>query len=217
VQSRKQSNDTPPTYDCFINCPFDEDYVPLFQAIVFTLIYCQFRPRCALELDNGVDVRISKIKKIISECGYGVHDISRTELDPSTNLPRFNMPLELGPFLGAQHYGGDDQTSKYCLIFDRTPHRFQKFISDIAGQDIRAHDNTISTLIRQLRNWLRTCRKDIKIPGDLHIDEHYKQFRRQLPKITESMGVSESMLEFNDFTDIVQIWIDEKVRGTVSK
>ena len=42
-----------------------------------------------------------KICQLILESPYGIHDLSRIELDPSTQLPRFNMALELGLFLGA--------------------------------------------------------------------------------------------------------------------
>jgi hypothetical protein len=31
----------------FINCPFDDQYQPLFYAIVFALNDLRFRPRCA--------------------------------------------------------------------------------------------------------------------------------------------------------------------------
>ncbi len=66
----------------FINCPFDAQYRPLFEAIVFAVFACGFRPRCALEIDDASQVRIDKIFKIIAECKYGVHDISRTEGTP---------------------------------------------------------------------------------------------------------------------------------------
>lgn len=33
----------------FINCPFDKDYAPLFDAILFAIYKCGFRPRCAME------------------------------------------------------------------------------------------------------------------------------------------------------------------------
>lgn len=215
MPSKVQKIEAAAELDCFINCPFDAEYLPLFHAMIFTLIYCRFRPRCALELDNGADVRISKIKKIISECRFGVHDISRTELDATTKLPRFNMPLELGLFLGAQHYGGPGQDDKYCLILDRTPHRFQKFMSDIAGQDIRAHDDTTTGLIRQLRNWLKTCQSGTSMPGEIHIETHYNKFRRSFPAIADDMGLNHERIEFGDFVDIVRIWIEKEVRQTV--
>jgi hypothetical protein len=111
----------------------------LFHSIVFTVIHCGFRARCAQEIDDSGQVRIDKILKIVEDCQYGIHDLSRTELDRSSRLPRFNMPLELGLFLGAKRFGASLQRRKTCLILDRQPHRYQKFISDIAGQDIRSH------------------------------------------------------------------------------
>jgi hypothetical protein len=89
----------------FINCPFDNDYRPLFRAMIFTILRCGFKPRCALEVIDGAATRISKIEKLIEQCPLGIHDISRTELDVKSGLPRFNMPLELGLFLGAKRFG----------------------------------------------------------------------------------------------------------------
>jgi hypothetical protein len=78
----------------FINCPFDAQYRPLFEAIVFGVLDCGFRPRCALEIDDASQVRIDKVFKLIAESKYGIHDISRTEITSAGALPRFNMPLE---------------------------------------------------------------------------------------------------------------------------
>ena len=88
----------------FINCPFDTPYKPLFWAIIFTIQDCAFTARCAQEEDNAGEVRITKIIKIIDECRYGIHDISKADLDATTQLARFNMPLELGIFFGAHHF-----------------------------------------------------------------------------------------------------------------
>src|SRR5882757_9675720 len=104
----------------FINCPFDQEYKPLFEAIVFTVQIAGFRPRCAREASNAGQVRIEKILEIISECKYGIHDICRTEPLP----PRFNMPLELGLDLGCKRFGTARQRSKRLLVLDRTPHRY---------------------------------------------------------------------------------------------
>ena len=117
----------------FINCPFDEDYRPLFDAIVYTVFRHGLKPRCALEAADGSAVRMDKITQIIAECRWAVHDISRTELNRS-GLPRFNMPLELGLFLGARRFGDRMQQRKNCLTLDRQPHRYQAFLSDIAGR-----------------------------------------------------------------------------------
>lgn len=78
----------------FVNCPFDADYAQLFDAIIFAVHDCGFVARCALEVDDSAQVRMDKVFDIIQECKYGTNDISRTELDEVSGLPRFNMPLD---------------------------------------------------------------------------------------------------------------------------
>ncbi|WP_233358346.1 hypothetical protein, partial [Vibrio cholerae] len=81
-----------------------------------------------------------KINDIIFDCKYGFHDISKTELDLHNNLPRFNMPLELGLFLGCKRFASGRSKEKICIIFDKEKFRYQQFISDISGQDIKSHN-----------------------------------------------------------------------------
>src|SRR6185312_4023077 len=90
-------------HNVFINCPIDPEYAPLFHAMVFTVYLLGFRARCSREENDSGKIRLSKIVKIITSCKFGIHDISRTELDKG--LPRFNMPFELGIDLGIRLCG----------------------------------------------------------------------------------------------------------------
>lgn len=170
--------------DVFVNCPFDAAYKPLFHGIVFVLIRSGFRARCALETDDAGENRFSKICAIIKQCRYGVHDISRTEVDGNPPLPRFNMPLELGLF-GAKSFGRRDQNEKRCIIFDRERYRFQRYISDIAGQDIHSHGDDGKVLIEELAAWLRAQSRDPAVPGGRVIAAEFETFTRELPAIAE--------------------------------
>lgn len=143
-----------PADDVFINCPFDADYAPVFRALIFAILACWFRPRSARELDDSGQTRIEKLFGFIAECPYGVHDLCRIELDASNGLPRFNMPLELGIFLGAKRYGGPDQKLKRILILDVEQYRYQQFISDLAGMDIHAHAGDPEVALTVTRDWL---------------------------------------------------------------
>jgi hypothetical protein len=60
----------------------------------------------------------------------------------------------LGLFVGAARFGTGDQRRKICLLLDRERYRFQKFISDIAGQDIAAHGDDPERAIKAMRTWL---------------------------------------------------------------
>lgn len=195
----------------FINCPFDPDYKPLFDAIVFAVHDCGFVARCALEEGDASQVRIEKIYDIISKCRYGIHDISRTELDKSTGLPRFNMPLELGIFLGAKKFGTELHEKKQCLVMDIEPHRYQKFISDISGQDSEPHDGKPQEVIRVVRNWLRTASKRTTVPGDVAVWERYQDFVKDLPRIAQGLGLDVSRLIFLEYGSAVTEWL--RLRG----
>jgi hypothetical protein len=64
----------------------------------------------------------------LDQCHHSIHDISRTEVrDQPYQLPRFNMPLELGIFLGAKRFRRHS-SRKRCLILDREPYRYKRFI-----------------------------------------------------------------------------------------
>jgi hypothetical protein len=94
----------------FVNCPFDRQYQSIFEVVIFTKHACGFYARCALENADSDQVKLDKIIKMIGECELSIHDLSR--VDTHGQLPRFNMPLELGLFLGAQKFGGKKSRRK---------------------------------------------------------------------------------------------------------
>lgn len=196
-------------FNVFINCPFDEQYRPLFNSIVFAVHDAGFIARSALEVYNAGRVRIEKITQLIAECRLGVHDLSRTQLDEASQLPRFNMPLELGLFLGAQWLGSPKQKRKSCIVLERDRFRYQAFCSDISGQDISAHHNDPKVAVKLVRNWLRSLRPDISIPSGSKIWERYEQFSEDLPIYCDSFNLDESELTFVDYTTLVAAWLTE--------
>ena len=184
----------------FINCPFDEHYKPQFDAILFSVYYCGCKPRCAKEIDNGGQIRLDKILSIIEQSDLGLHDISRTELNDN-NLPRFNMPFELGLFLGARKFGGKRQKEKSCIIFDSHEYRYLEFISDISGQDIKSHNNDPEEIITKIRNWLNTFEELRPIPGAEAIIRQYKQY------ILQRLNLTVQDAQYSDNTQIIEQWI----------
>ena len=198
---------TPYDVGVFINCPFDTRYRKLFHAIVFAVSDCGFTPRCALEAEDGGEVRIRKIKRIIRESRYGIHDISRVELDPKSRLPRFNMPLELGLFLGAQEYGVAEQKQKQSLVLDSVPYRYQKFCSDIAGQDVRAHGNQTVKAVAAVRAMLATALGGFRLPGPVRIVERYSAFQAELSALCRELAIAPGELQFVELRTLMEEWI----------
>jgi len=191
----------------FINCPFDPQYRATFHALVFVVHECGYFARSALEIDDSGQVRIQKIQQIISECRLGIHDISRTEPEPESKLPRFNMPLELGLFLGAKRYGDARQQSKSCKILDTERFRYQNFCSDIAGQDISAHGGDPEQAIKAVRNWLRANMPAVSIPSGSRMVRRYRLFQDDLPALCASLRLDLDELTFIDYQNIVVQWL----------
>lgn len=194
----------------FINCPFSNDYQDNFRAIVFSIIRSGFTPRCALEADDGAETRFSKICRIIKDCDLAVHDISKTELDPGSGLRRFNMPLELGLFLGAKQFGSGENRKKCCIIFDREKYRYQAFISDIAGQDIHAHGGNTANLIGELASWLRAESHDPAVPGGKIIAAEFWAFQDALPDLCGELRLELEEMTFQDYRQLATGWIQER-------
>jgi hypothetical protein len=191
----------------FINCPFDPTYKAIFEALIFAISDLGFVARCALEFDDASTNRFQKISDLIAECAYGVHDISFVNLDTSTELPRFNMPLELGLFLGCKRYGGPAQKDKVCLILDTERYRFQKYISDISGQDIHEHGDDPERAIVAMRDWLCAASGKKKLPGGQAIFARYRRFRADLPALCASLEREEDNLIFSDWSEMISLWL----------
>lgn len=196
----------------FINCPFDAEYQPLFHAIVFAVIHCGYTVRCALETEDTGATRIEKIYGLIEECQFGIHDISRIERDAMNNLPRFNMPFELGLFLGATRFGQRADRNKRCLVLEAERYRYQKFLSDIAGQDIRHHDNEPARAVGAVRDWLAACRpKTAKpLPGATAIMKHHREFQDNLPAMLHAADLEPAELGFFDRANLMAQFLETR-------
>src|SRR5680860_1258689 len=138
----------------FINCPFDKQYNPLLKAIVFYIVYLDYKPLLS-ETINSAESRVNAILALINDAIYSIHDLSRMELTKENELARFNMPLELGMDIGCKSFGNASQNEKYFLIPDKVKYRYQKAISDISGNDISIHNAEPEKALRQVRNWAR--------------------------------------------------------------
>jgi hypothetical protein len=194
----------------FINCPFDDGFREIFRAIIFTVISSGYHPRCALDSTDGAEIRVSKIAKIIRECDWGIHDLSRIEIDPIAGVPRFNMPLELGLHLGARLFGQGRHRRKRALILEAKAHRYDAALSDISGQDIEVHANDPIKAIRCVRNWLSEHRPLDRppLPGATAMATDYQLFQSDVGQFLMSRRLdSFDDLPHNDFLFTIRDWI----------
>lgn len=121
---------------------------------MFTVVTCGLNPKIALgEADSG-EPRFSRICRMIEECRYGIHDISRMKSSKKGELFRLNMPFELGLDIGAKIFNPRKHNLKRHLILEKEKYRFQAALSDLSNSDIRSHSNDPARLVGAVRNWL---------------------------------------------------------------
>ncbi len=159
----------------FVNCPFDERYLPLLRPLLFTIIYLGMFPRIALERADSGESRLTKIVELIRDSKYSIHDLSRSEAAAAGELYRLNMPFELGLDFGGRFFGADGMSKKKTLVLEAKPHRYKAAISDLSGSDIECHFDIPYKVIGVVRNWLKSvCLA--KAAGTAKIEAAFTQF-----------------------------------------
>ncbi len=195
----------------FVNCPFDHDYEPIMQAVLFCLVRFRFNPRIATEQSNAAEPRIEKICELIQVSKYSIHDLSRCQSSQAEELFRLNMPFELGMDFGCQRYGRQPYSDKVILILEEEPYRLKAAMSDLAGSDIEAHQGKHQVAMRKVRNWLTTNVSDIPELSASTIIAEYEEFQNWYSKRQSDKGFSEQDIKdypTSELLDEMIVWID---------
>ena len=70
-------------------------------------------------------------------------------------------------------------------------------------------ENKRRVAITVVRNWLRTGSARSNIPGGSTINQRFRLFQRDLPRICTRFQLERSELTFNDYAHTVSCWLDE--------
>lgn len=191
----------------FINCPFDNDYFPILRSILFCITYLGYSSKISETSDSGAN-RLNGIKKLITDSKFSIHDISRVELNRK-NLPRFNMPLECGIDFGAKLIGEEKLKSKIFLILEKEKFRYQEFMSDIAGNDIRAHSNDPEQVIKHIRDWLKlNSKKKLVFANKIWLE--YNEFLFDYIEYAKQNNFDPHdiySITFSDLIELIKEWL----------
>lgn len=157
----------------FINCPFDDEYLPLLRALLFVSRFYGLDVKIAsTDLDSKSN-RLARIISLMRESKYSVHDLSKMKSVKEDEYYRMNMPFELGLDYGI---GGNE---KVFLIFENEPYKLKIALSDINGWDVRPHLDNPEKLIMEFRKWIVV--------------------NRELSKTLKSYSYSDIWYKYNDF------------------
>jgi hypothetical protein len=130
----------------FINVPFDNQYEPLYAALIVGIVALGAVPRSTLEIPPTKD-RLRRIFTLIRSCDISIHDLSRVQLSHSApRCPRFNMPFEAG-LAAASYLSG---TKKNWYLLESAQYRLQKSLSDLNGYEVNIHEGTTQGILAAL-------------------------------------------------------------------
>jgi len=163
----------------FINVPFDDAYDPLLEALIFAIQGSGYKVRCALEENDSGDIRLDKLARLIGESPRSIHDLSRVVVP---DLPRFNMPFELGMVMGAKRYSRSRKRDRVVIMVNER-FQFPAYLSDLAGNDTHPHNGNPHNVIGVVRDFLDHAPNGRPLPGRAALVETFDQFKRELPDI----------------------------------
>ena len=196
-------------YNVFLNMPITDDYLEIQRLIVFTILSCGFIPRFSLETDTG-SLRLTKIIELMKSCRLSIHDISFVSLDSRTNLPRFNMPFELGICFGLKESGIKRNKSMAIQVLTREPYQHQKLISDLSGCDFQSYNNSeTKLLILRIRDFLDNNSPGLRFIKANKADQHFERwnfFLSELPILCQNENLDSNEFTYTNFLSLAENW-----------
>lgn len=194
----------------FINCPFDDDYTPLLQPLLFTILYLGFSPRIATERSDSGEQRIDKICELIESSKFSIHDLSRLQSKKKKEFYRLNMPFELGIDYGCRKFALNHLKDKKFLVLEKGRYDYAKALSDLSGVDIKSHQDEPIRIVRIVRNWLAGFMTDKAADAPAVVWEKYNLFMQSFAKERMEQGFSKDdiyEMPTSEFTGYIKEWL----------
>ena len=198
----------------FVNCPFDQQYLPLLRPLLFTIVYLGLKPRIALEAMDAGQARLDKIVGLIGESKFGIHDLSRIEATQPGELFRLNMPFELGIDFGCRLFGRGRQKEKKTLVLEAEAYRYKAALSDLSGADIESHANEPYRVIGVVRNWLKNVSLR-EAAGAARIASAFSDFMAQNYDALIAQGFSPHDIEVLPVPELIECMENWAAENTV--
>jgi hypothetical protein len=173
----------------FLNVPFDEEYGPLFLALIAGLAGLGRTPRCVLEVPSGGRNRLERIFGLIASCGASIHDLSRVSLSDHLKVPRFNMPFELGIA-----YSLSQLKPHSFFVFEEKAFRLQASLSDMGGHDPYIHDGSPSGVLRCVLDCFGVPSKAPRLPTLEAMTRRLTQTALRIQKEQKTKGLFHAYL-----------------------
>lgn len=161
----------------FINCPYDAEYRPVFDAIVFTLLCYGMWPRWADDSTRSL-TRLDRIVDALRASRFSIHDLSRCKGEGDENLARMNMPLELGMALEQAYPAKDAVRDHRCIVLVPAMSSYRQVVSDLNAFDLLPYDGTPEAMVSELGSFLKVSAGRVQAPTVLAIQRALKDWNK---------------------------------------
>ncbi|MGI8883060.1 MAG: hypothetical protein ACR2IA_02315 [Pyrinomonadaceae bacterium] len=169
----------------------------------------EFNPRIATERSDSGEQRIDKICELIELSKYSIHDLSRLQSKKKKEFYRLNMPFELGIDYGCRKYATNHHQDKKFLVLEKDRYDYAKAISDLAGVDIKNHNNEPIKIIRITRNWLNGFVEE-SVDAPAVVWEKYNLFMQNFAEKRTEQGFSRDDIydmPTGEFIGYIKVWL----------
>ncbi len=138
----------------FIDCPYDEEYLPLLKAVIFTVKACGFQPKIILEHFASVEDRTKKINQLIEESQYCIHDLSKigaTKFGKNQDLRLSGKLIEEIAF--HEYYSRIKSQKKNILVLGKDRSSIGVELLSNLADAFRIHGGNQEEIIKCIRDW----------------------------------------------------------------
>lgn len=201
----------------YVNCPYDDDFKPMLNAIIFATIFFGKKPIFCENTTSGTH-RIEHIASVIRTSKFSIHDLSRFKSLAKGDdfIPKFNMPFELGMDMGFLHFSGSEDR-KQMLVCLNHKDDLNKVLSDLGGHDVIGHDGNPELIIYAIREWL--IKFDVNLTPASIVNDWYIDF--ELDYINTHLNKRRNPTDVSRLTKIeiihdIKEWITER-KGKFAK
>jgi hypothetical protein len=178
----------------FLNVPYDTEFEPLYLAYIIGVVAFDMTPVLAISQTDGV-TRVDRIYNLLVGCRHSIHDLSRIKLSKEGELPRFNMPFELGIAVCLAKKSASYSWSG----FDSKRYQAARTLSDLAGTDFLIHRDSVKGVFAGL------CDVFVKkgMPSVPLLLELHETLTLSLPSLQKECG-ADSLYSARMLTELIQ-------------
>jgi hypothetical protein len=122
------------------------------------------------------------------------------------------MAFELGIDFGYRLFAEGEAKSKKFLILEKERYRYQKALSDIAGSDIKNHNDEPEDLVREVRNWFVEI-TSLRPTSGTKIWEDFNELMADFRQKREKQGYRGKDLETmptQEYVDFIKQWLGDR-------